>query len=120
MWKDKRVHAHRKNKTGRRNIPTFTGTTSHIKHMHSMESSLPGAFLPLQDSFTSMVGVFLVGMVLALQHCWRAQVERWSAQAAVLLKARRFSWITVVFEGMEVLPLSADQWLQWNRIRKHS
>lgn len=76
-------------------------------------------FLRPQDTFTSMVDVFLEVMVLALQHCLRASVERWSVQATVLLQTRRFSWITVVFEGMEVLPLSADQWLQWNRIRKH-
>lgn len=36
-WTAKRVHMHKKNETCRRNIPTFTGTTSHIKYMHSRE-----------------------------------------------------------------------------------
>lgn len=36
-------------------------------------------------SFPSTVDVFLVDMASALQHCLRATVERWSAQATVLL-----------------------------------
>lgn len=54
-----------------------------------------------------------------LQQWLRVSVDIWAAQATAVLSTRRFRWMTVVLEGMEVLPLSADQWSQWNRIRKH-
>lgn len=54
-----------------------------------------------------------------LQQWLRVSVESWAVQATAVLSTRRFRWMTVVLEGMEVLPLSADQWSQWNRIRKH-
>lgn len=54
-----------------------------------------------------------------LQQWLRVSVDIWAAQATMVLSTRRFRWMTVVLEGMEVLPLSADQWSQWNRIRKH-
>lgn len=44
-----------------------------------------------------------------LPHWLMASVEVWAVQATVLLYTLRFSWITVVLEVTEVLPLSIDQ-----------
>lgn len=76
----------------------------------------PPSLRPLQSEPLGGLVCLKAGV---LQQWLRVSVDIGVAQATAVLSTRRFRWMTVVLEGMEVLPLSADQWSQWNRMRKH-
>lgn len=81
--------------------------------------TLQTLLLPLRPLQSEPLGGLVCLEAGVLQQWLRVSVDIWAVQATAVLSTRRFRWMTVVLEGMEVLPLSADQWSQWNRIRKH-